>query len=98
MKFVQIVEFNTSKIDEMRARGTQYEQETEGRRPPGKGILAADRDNPGRYMVIADFPSYEEAMKNSEAPETQKMAEDMQNLSDGPPKFYNLDVLEVWGD
>lgn len=97
MKFVQIVEFRTSKIDEMKARGTQYEQETgAGRR--AKGTLVADRDNPGRYMIIAEFDSYEEAMKNSEAPETQQLAADMAKLADGPPTFYNLDVVEVFGD
>lgn len=97
MGFIQFVEFTTSDIDEMRARAQRYQDETKDQRSPGsKGILCADRDTPGRYVVVAQFNSYEEAMKNSEAPETQELSADMMKLSDGPPSFRNLDVLEVW--
>jgi hypothetical protein len=57
--------------------------------------VTADRDNPGGYFVIAEFPSYEEAMKNSELPETKEFAAKQQELSYGPRTFHNLDVLEV---
>ncbi|HEX6595731.1 MAG TPA: hypothetical protein VF045_02275 [Acidimicrobiales bacterium] len=95
MKFVQIVEFQTSKIDEMRERGRQYEQETGG--GGSRAMVCADRDNPGHYCIIAQFDSYEEAMKNSEAPETQALAADMAALADGPPTFRNLDLMEELG-
>lgn len=94
MKFVQIVEFKTDKIDEMAARGRQYEQETGG---GGTAMVCADRDNPGTYLIIATFPSYEEAMANSEKPETQALAADMAALADGPPIFRNLDLREEPG-
>ena len=96
MSFIQILEFKTSKIDEMRERAQQYLADTEGKRTGGKGTVCQDRDNPGQYLLIVEFPSYEEAMKNSEMPETQAMAEDMQKLGDGPPIFRNLDVVEEW--
>ena len=96
MKFVQIVEFKTSKIEEMAARGRQYEQDAGGR--GGKGIICADRDNPGTYLVIATFDSYEEAMKNSEDPLTQALAADMAALSDGPASYRNLDVVDELSD
>jgi len=94
MKFVQIVEFKTSNIEEMAARGKQYEQETGG---AGKGVICADRDNPGTYLVIATFDSYEDAMANNDKPETQALAADMARLSDGPPTFRNLDVVDEVG-
>jgi hypothetical protein len=46
-------------------------------------------------LVIVEFDSYEEAMKNSNDPETSKYAEQMGALLDGAPKFYNLDVRSV---
>ncbi len=97
MGFVQFVEFTTSNIDEMRELGNKYQEETGNQRTSSRGILCADRDTPGRYVVVAEFPSYEEAMKNSEMPETQAMSEAMVKLAEGPPSFRNLDVLEVWG-
>ena len=57
-------------------------------------MLCDDRDKPGRYVQVVFFDSYESAMKNSELPVTQEFAEKMGALADGPPTFYNLDVLE----
>ena len=48
-------------------------------------------------MIVATFDSYEAAMANSEDPRTQAMAADMAKLSDGPPTFYNLDLIEELG-
>ena len=33
-------------------------------------MLTRDRDRPNTYVDIVEFPSYEDAMKNSELPET----------------------------
>lgn len=97
MGFIQFVEFATSNIDEMRELGRKYQEETAGRRTTSRAVLCADRDTPGRYVVVGEFASYEEAMKNSELPETQAMSAEMGKLADGPASFRNLDVLEVWG-
>jgi hypothetical protein len=40
------------------------------------------------------FDSYESAMENSNLPVTQEFAQRMMALSDGPPSFFNLDVVE----
>jgi quinol monooxygenase YgiN len=91
MKFVQIIEYTTSKPDEMQAMLDEFLAATEGKRE-GKGMVAADRDRPGTYYNVIEFPSYDIAMKNSELPETAAMAAQMQQLCDGPPTFRNLDV------
>jgi hypothetical protein len=57
-------------------------------------VLSEDRDNPGRYFQVVFFDSYVSAMKNSELPVTQEFAEKMSALADGPPTFYNLNVVE----
>lgn len=57
--------------------------------------ITADRDNPGRYCIIVEFDSYEEAMRNSNDPETGRFAEQMGKLLDEPPVFHNLDVRTI---
>ena len=42
-----------------------------------------------------EFPSYEEAMANSDLPETASFAERLGHLCDGPVLFRNLDVRGV---
>jgi len=95
MKFVQIVEFRTSRIDEMTALGREYEEGGGG--GGGTGMVCADRDDPGRYLVIATFEDYESAMANSEDPRTQELAGKMAELADGPPRFHNLDLVDTIG-
>jgi hypothetical protein len=93
MKFVQIIEYNTKDIDAVRKLDDEWMAATEGKRPAGRGLSCADRDNPGRYFAIVEFASYEDAMRNNELPETEEFSEKMMGLADGPPTFYNLDVL-----
>lgn len=95
MGFVQIIEFKTSKIDEVRKIGNEFEAATEGKRTATRMTLCEDRDRPGTYVQMVEFPSYEEAMKNSQMPETQEISQKMQGLADGPATFRNLDVIEL---
>jgi hypothetical protein len=94
MSFVQIIEFRTSKYAEMQAVGQEWEKATEGSRRVGRRVMCQDRDNPGRYFNIVFFDSYEEAMENSNLPQTTEFSQKMMSLADGPPTFYNLDVVE----
>jgi len=62
--------------------------------------LLADRDNPGHYMVVAEFgtvdpevSAYDEAMRNNERPETQEFAAKMTEITDGEPVFNNYDEI-----
>jgi hypothetical protein len=94
--FVQIIEFQTSRIEEIEALGRP--SRTEGTTAPTfrRIIATADRDRPGTYFTIVEFDSYESAMENSSRPETSDFAAKMAALCDGPPVFRNLDVL--WED
>jgi hypothetical protein len=92
-KFIQIIEYKTSKIDEVQALADKWLAATEGRRTASDGTVTEDRDARGTYLEIIEFPSYEAAMKNSELPETQEIAAQLTALCDGPPTFRNLDVV-----
>jgi hypothetical protein len=94
MAFVQIIDFRSSKIDEMRKVGDEWEKAAGAKGTARRVVLCADRDNPGHYLNLVFFESYEDAMKNSELPVTQEMSQKMMALGDGPPTFYNLDVLD----
>ena len=92
MSFIQIIEFTTSRADELDALLDEWLQKTEGKRTATRGIEARDRDRPNTYVQIIEFPSYEQAMANSELPETAEVATHLAELCDGPPTFRNLEV------
>ena len=93
MRFVQTIEFKTSRIDEINQLMDEWLASTEGTRTPTRGLVTRDRDRDGTYVQVVEFPSYEEAMENTNRPETSAFAERMAKLCDGPAVFRNLDVV-----
>ena len=87
--FVQIIEFSTSHIDEVQALAESMDDMGLARR----ATITADRDRSGTYLNIVEFDSYDEAMQNSARPEVGEFAARLGELCDGPPTFYNLDVV-----
>jgi hypothetical protein len=97
--FVQIIEFTTSRVDEVRQLGDDYlaKRQAEGSATmPVTSRLVKDRDRTNVYMNIVEFPSYDEAMENSRRPETDEFAKEMMALCDGAPRYYNLDLVQTW--
>ncbi|HEX7167720.1 MAG TPA: hypothetical protein VF230_12135 [Acidimicrobiales bacterium] len=94
MAFVQIIEYRTSKAEEMQALGEEWEAAAADGRLARRRVLCQDREDPTRYFNIVFFDSYEEAMENSQLPVTNQYAERMMGLVDGSPTFYNLDVVD----
>jgi hypothetical protein len=93
--FVQIMEIDTSRIDEVEALSKRMQQERGDALLASRATITADRDRPGHYFVIAEFGSSEEAMRNSNDPVTSRYAEELGAMLDGPPAFHNLDVRAV---
>jgi hypothetical protein len=96
--FVQIIEMQTSRIDEIEELLRELRNRLdEGRSSaPRRGTITEDRDRPGFYISIVEFDSYEAAMENSGRPEVNEYAARLAKLCDAPPKFANLDVRESW--
>ncbi len=94
MKFVQTIAYTTSKPDEMRALGDEFNREN----PTSPGMATVkvlkDRDREDSYLVVAEFETYEQAMENSERPETDAFAKRMAELADAAPVFTNYDVIQ----
>ena len=100
MAFLQIIEYQTSRVDEVAALGAEFREQMAATGPNGAkplgGTITADRDRPGYFLSLIEFDSYEAAMEASDRPETQEFFGRLSQLMDGPPKFYNLDVLDTW--
>ncbi|WP_328870573.1 hypothetical protein OHT76_10950 [Streptomyces sp. NBC_00287] len=96
MKFVQIIDFETERLDEMEQLLEGARERAAGREGgPTHRTLLKDRDTPGRYLAVIEFESYEEAMRNSEHPDTTKMAEQLGALCTREPRFINCDLLDA---
>ncbi|GAA1711900.1 hypothetical protein ACFTSF_32650 [Kribbella sp. NPDC056951] len=94
--FVQIIEYRTSKPDEVAALADDYQAKREagGDGPrPIRSIMCSDRNESGRYFAVVEFASYEEAMENSARSDTGEFAAGLMELCDGPTTFYDLDIV-----
>ncbi len=93
MPFLQIMEFQTDKIDEFNATVDNWLKTSADWRTSTRATLSQDRDHPGTYVNVVEFPSYEAAMENSNRPETGEFAASLAKLCNGQPTFRNLDVV-----
>jgi hypothetical protein len=62
--------------------------------------ILADREMPGRYVLVADFgvvdpdvSAADEAQRNNERPETQMWAERLRAVVEGEPEFHDYDEI-----
>jgi hypothetical protein len=92
MSFIQIIEYETDRADEIKALGDARMAEMP--EPPAgfRLVVTQDRDRPNRYFTIIEFPSYEVAMENNARPDTDTFAKEMAALCTSGPRYYNLDV------
>ena len=95
---MQIIEYQTSRIEEVATLGREFRDQTanEPGSKPLKGTVTVDTERPGYYLSIIEFESAEAASEASNRPQTQEFFGRLSALMDGPPKFYNLDVVDTW--
>ncbi|MBT2445822.1 ester cyclase [Streptomyces sp. ISL-43] len=93
MTFVQVIDYETERFDEMNALIDRWAEQASGKRTVTHTLIGRDRDSQTHYLDLVEFPSYEDAMKNSQLPETDRMFQEMVALCEGMPKFMNLDVV-----
>jgi steroid delta-isomerase-like uncharacterized protein len=93
MTFVQIIDCKTDKVDEFNRLMDSWAEQTQGRRTATHAVVGADRADSGHIVEIVEFASYEEAMRNSGLPETDRIFREMTALCEEPPTFTDLDVV-----
>ncbi|WP_329115683.1 hypothetical protein [Streptomyces sp. NBC_01465] len=95
MKFAQIIEFETERIDEIRSVIAQFEQQNQGKQGhPVHRTVLQDRAHPKRFLVVIEFNSYEEAMINSRNPEVDKLSQKLASMATKKPTFTDCDIRE----
>jgi len=95
MKFAQIIEFTTGRIDDFNAELDAWMARTEGSRIPHVAVLNRDRNAENVYLIMVEFASHEQGMENSSRPETGEFAAFLNSIADGPLTFRSLDVVRV---
>lgn len=93
MAFVQVIEYRSQRKDELDRIFDEWLRATEGRRTACHELHTQDHDRPDHYVDIVEFPSYEQAMVNSDLPETRSLVARMRPLCSGEPRFLNLEVV-----
>ena len=94
MKFTQHIVVWSDDPDGLRALMDEWNA-NDAATAPGYlgGRLLAFRDKPGRFVIHAEFDSWENAQANSDRPETQAWAARLREVITSEPKYENLDVL-----
>lgn len=100
MKFAQAIEFRTDDPDavvELLAEWDRGQASTDVMGYIGTRLLA-DRDVPGRYLILAEFAqvdgdltSAQEAELNNQREETERWAQKLRALCDGEPAWIHYD-------
>ena len=60
-------------------------------------MVCENRDRPGEYWMIVEFPDHEAAMKNNDLPATNEISGRLAALATGAPEFVNLDLIRTDG-
>jgi len=94
MRYVQIMEFTTTRIDEVMALDEKWRERTVGKRTATAMSITKDRDRFNTYRWMIEFPSADHAAQNNGLPETAEIAEQMHKLCESGPIFRNLDLLD----
>ncbi|MBB1254246.1 ester cyclase [Streptomyces alkaliterrae] len=93
MSFVQVIDCRTTNVDELNRLMDSWAEATKGKRTATHAILGKDRADTSHVVEIVEFPSYEEAMKNSHLPETDRIFREMVAVCETEPSFTDLDVV-----
>jgi hypothetical protein len=102
MKFAQAISIRTDDPDavaRLLAEWDHGQASTEIMGYIGTRLLA-DRDDPGHFLIVAEFaqvdedvPSVTEAERNNQREETERFAQALRELVDGEPEWLHFDEL-----
>lgn len=93
MTFVQVIDCKTRQVEELNKLMDTWVAQTQGRRTATHSLVGKDRSDASHVVEIVEFPSYEEAMRNSKLPETDRTFQEMAALCEETPTFTDLDVV-----
>jgi len=83
MTFVQTLSFTCHDEDGLIALMQDWGEESVGAIGFWQAVIMKDRDDPDSYTIWVEFSSYEEAMQNSNRPQTDAYAYRIASLVEG---------------
>jgi hypothetical protein len=93
MTFIQTISYYSDRPDELAAAEQEWLAATEGVRTTGREQLLVDRTDPRHYLVVVEFNSFDDAMRNSNLPQTDAFATRMRELCDGEVVYTDYDLV-----
>ncbi|MFF7141180.1 MULTISPECIES: ester cyclase [Streptomyces] len=93
MTFMQLIDCRTKRFDEMDQLMNTWAEQTRSTRTATHSVIGKDRSDDSHFIEIVEFPSYEEAMRSSTLPETNRIFREMIALCEETPVFTDLDVV-----
>ncbi len=102
MRFAQAIRVRSDSPAELAALLADWDRAQAGVEVMGYigNRLLADRDNPGHYLILAEFAevdedvsSADEAQRNNQREETARWAENLRRLCDGEPEWIHYDEI-----
>ncbi len=93
MSYMQLIEIESPDYEGLMKLHEQWLKDTEGERTVVREWICEDRDRPGTYLIIVEFPSVEAAALNNDLPATARIAQGLAALATQPLTFRNLDLL-----
>jgi quinol monooxygenase YgiN len=98
MGFIQAIEVQATDGSALAEHLAAWHGEQHGVAPGYQGYrLLADRDRPGRFTILVDFTSADDAEANNARPETAGWAARLSELATSAPSFANFDSLAESG-
>jgi quinol monooxygenase YgiN len=94
MTFIQTLSFVAKDEGEVTKLMDDWQKDTPNAPGFRRSWILKDRDKPNAFMISAEFSSYDEAMKNSNRPETDAMAKKLFSLVDGEVEYRNFDLIK----
>lgn len=93
MTFIQTISFTARDEGQLMKLMDEWEKDTPNAPGFRRVWILKDRDRPNEYMISAEFASYDEAMKNSNRPETDAMAKRLFAMVEGKTEYRNYDLI-----
>jgi quinol monooxygenase YgiN len=93
MTFIQTISFTARDEGQLMKLMVEWEKDTPNAPGFRRVWILKDRDRPNTYMISAEFSSYDEAMKNSNRPETDAMAKRLFAMVEGKAEYRNFDLI-----
>ena len=90
--FIQLVEFETNDIEAVQNAIQKFRDEHPDIMTFTTSRVAEDRDKPGTYISIVEFPSYDEAKKRSNHPAFSEFVQSIGPELMANRRFRTLDV------